>query len=193
MAEVRRDSGCPSDEVLLAHVLEPKAVNPVAAHLDSCDACVFEVSRLSSRLAIADEVAVRVPADVLRAAQARPQPAQARRSFSEWLAELGSSLTWLRPQVFVPAAAMALLALVVGVQTRQSSSPVELTRDVQITQEARVTQAQAILRDRPDRQGLALRTLGRGDNVVLSERREDWYQASLADGTRGWIEVEAFE
>ncbi|HYD49333.1 MAG TPA: SH3 domain-containing protein [Terriglobales bacterium] len=180
-------AGCPADERLLSHLLgEAGGDEEIAVHLQVCDRCVAELMRAQRRLALAEEIAVPVPAAVLERCQAptlSPAPAPLRRPSQ-------------RAALWVPLAlaAGAVLALATLRDTPPGAAPqTELTRDVQLRQDARITSASATLRQAPQSDATVLRDLARGDRVVLFDRDQDWYQVALPDGTKGWIEAASFE
>ena len=69
----------------------------------------------------------------------------------------------------------------------------ELSRAVEMRQQARVTAASAAVRKEPAAEADVIATLARGDSTVLVAQKGDWYRVALADGGEGWIERRAFE
>lgn len=186
---------CPDEESLLVFLLDGEASSPpsLAAHVSGCDRCSTELQRVRSRLALADEIPLPVPPAIRERAAAAPamrlatsQPARSR---------LASLIRRTQANVWVPMAiaAAALMTFALRVPPPGAPPQVELTRDAEIHQDARITSATALLRQKPEPDAAVLRNLNRGDSVVLFDRAEDWYQVALPDGTKGWIEVAAFE
>jgi len=184
-------AACPSDERLVAHLLEersPDDPTAIATHLLDCDHCVAQVRVARSRLSLAAEIAAPVPHAVVARLQ-RPVTAARRFAFPTWR-RLQSAL---RLPLLVPVAAAITLFVYAGYPTdRTTSLPEEQTRDVPLRQAARVTAGTAALHAAPDSAPGATR-LERGTTVLLLAERDGWYQVELGDGTSGWMEKGAFD
>lgn len=189
-------TSCPDDESLLNFALANGAQSTVERHIHQCAQCATEVARVQARIALADQLPMRVPPALLRRAQAElPDPVPTPQLVAKpWHQRLRDALTQWRWAALAPvAAAAAVLFIVSSPQLRKDAAPqVELTRDVEVHQPARLTRA-GTLRQEPRGGAAVVRELARGDNVVLFQRDAGWYQVALSDGTKGWIEVDAFE
>lgn len=214
--EARFDAMCPTEETLAAYLaasgslpseltegwnrmaLSAEELRALTAHVDACDRCVEELRAASRRLASAAEIPIAVPAAVAARAGAlvdRPRTDPARGGFSTWIAGLRERLAAAVSMPVLVPVALAALALVVIVPRLQSPTApeAELSRAVEMRQQARVTADSAVVRKEPASEAAVITTLTRGDHTVLVARQGDWYRVALADGGEGWIERRAFE
>lgn len=212
--DARSAATCPTSETLAAFLAASATLPAVLAgdapaamlsdaekralndHVTACDRCLEELRAASYRLALADEIAAPVPAQVAARAAADPRP-HLRPTAVESAGPLAAVRDWLaatiRMPVLVPVALAAMALIVVVPQLRTNTTDGELSRAVELRQIARVTADTAVVRTERDGSSPALGTLARGDRAVLVGERDGWYRIALADGSEGWIERSAFD
>jgi hypothetical protein len=178
-------------------VVTDDEMQALSTHVTACDHCVEDLRTASRRLALAADMPVPVPSEivarVLAGATAQRQPVAAEHN--SWLAEVGQRLAaMIRMPVLVPAAvaALALIVIVPRLQTPTGSQE-ELSRAVELRQPARVTADIAVVRAARSGDAAVLVTLARGDRAILTAEEDGWYRVALADGAEGWVERRAFE
>jgi hypothetical protein len=214
--DTRFDAMCPTEEALAAFLaasgslppdlmqgwdrtaLSEEELRALTAHVDVCDRCVEELQTASRRLALAAEMPIPVPAEVAARTAIVVEQLDAQttsRGFGTWIAELGERLkAAISMPVLVPVALAALALIVVVPRLQTSTAPdAELSRAVDMRQSARVTADSAVVRKEPAADGAVIKTLKRGEHMVLIAQQGDWYRVALADGGEGWIERRAFE
>jgi len=199
---------CPSDEFLAAVAtgcVSSDEQHWLDIHLDSCDRCLDAVDAVLRRLRIADEIPVPVPHAVQQRATAAaivpepaaailagPRPATVRPATAWWAEARGWVAALLRPPVMIPAAAGIVAVLVVASQTWVTTgAPRPLTRSIAVSQQARVTAREAVVRRQPNGHAEVVATVTRGMMVGISGEERDWSHVTLPNGTEGWVDQEA--
>jgi len=210
--DARRDggiggSGCAGEERLVVYAtggLNGADRAAVAAHLESCDACIAALAVLHRRLSVADVVSTPVPADLQRRAQVAleaalremapvPQPSRVDVRGPVLLHRVRNLL---RMPVLVPAALAAGALLVVGLQSGRIGQAGNTERTRALAPRAvslRVTAIEATVRSRASMQSDVVATVRRGTPVEIVGEEREWYEVRLDGGRPGWVEREAFE
>lgn len=202
----------PDDELLVAYLTEPDLAwherGVIERHLADCDRCVGALAVALTRLDLAAEIPLAVPAMVSLRAEAAvhaspvsvvaPTPAPVRHTPASdrgWLTTLRDGFASLtRMPVLVPASfAVGALMMLTTDRLVNPTVPQPLTRSVDVDHSRRVTAADAVVRAQPSTRAEAVARLTRGQIVEINGEEKDWYRAVLPGGTEGWVERRAFE
>jgi anti-sigma factor RsiW len=195
---------CPQDEILVAYLARTLSTPErftVDDHLQACDRCLHTIAVVDRRLRLAAEIPLPVPHSVVERVRAlrspapdtAPSHAPRRQPFGAWLADAVTRLVRL-PVLIPTAVAVGVLAMVIGQHAWLSpTGPRDLTRSVPVPQQLRTRAAQTLVRAAPTSNANVVTTLPPNTLVSIEAQEREWYRITLPDGTRGWLDRNAFD